>query len=75
MFPKPVRTDLNGKGDPQNLVPYINFSCKYERVGLGFKEKRDADAEGQAIIDVIDTLIRVLSEMEKKKQDKGVASY
>lgn len=62
----PIFLKLKEKGDPQDLVPYINFSCKYERVGLGFKEDRDAEAEGQAIIDIIDTLIRVLSESGKK---------
>ncbi len=53
--------ELYLKGSPKDLVPYLNFSCKYERVGTGHEKDQDADAEGQEIIDVIETLIRVLS--------------
>ena len=54
--------EIYNRGNPKNRVPYVNFSCKYERVGNGYEETQDTDAEGQEMIDVIETLIRVLSE-------------
>ena len=53
--------ELYHHGSPKDLVPYINFSCKYERVGTGHEKTQDADAEGREIMEVIETLIRVLS--------------
>lgn len=59
-----VFLQIKQKGDPKDLVPYFNFSCKYERVGNGYEKEQDAEAEGQEMIDVIETLIRVLSASE-----------
>lgn len=53
--------DLYHRGSPKDLVPYLNFSCKYERVGNGYEDKQDTEAEGREIMEVIDTLIKVLS--------------
>lgn len=49
------------RGNPKGVVPYSNFSCKYERVGNGYEKTQDAEAEGREIMDVIETLIRVIS--------------
>lgn len=56
--------EVYNRGNPKGLVPYINFSCKYERVGNGYEKAQDADAEGQEIIDVIEAVLRGLSAME-----------
>lgn len=57
---------LYNLGNPTGRVPYINFSCKYERIGNGYETTQDADAEGREIMEVIETLIQVLSTSEKK---------
>lgn len=54
-------TGIYDRGNPKGLVPYLNFSCKYERIGNGYEKTQDADAEGREMMEVIDTLIRVLS--------------
>lgn len=56
--------ELYHRGSPRELVPYVNYSCKYERVGNGYEATQDTDAEGKEMMDVIDTLIRVLSEKQ-----------
>ena len=63
-----IETDISDEiyelfthGSPKELVPYINFSCKYERVGTGYEKTQDTEAEGQEIMDVIETLIKGLS--------------
>ena len=52
--------ELYHRGDPKDLVPYLNFSCKYERVGNGYEKTQDTAAEGREMTDVIETLIKVL---------------
>jgi len=54
------------RGDPKGLVPYVNFSCKYERIGNGHETEQDPEAEGREMMDVIDTLLRILPAPEKK---------
>jgi len=53
--------ELYHRGNPTNRVPYLNFSCKYERIGTEYEKDQDAEAEGREIIEVIESLIRVLS--------------
>jgi hypothetical protein len=53
------------RGNPKGVVPYTNFSCKYERAGSGYEKTQDANSEGREIMDVIETLIRVLSVSEE----------
>ena len=54
--------DLYHRGSPKDLVPYFNFSCKYERVSNGYETTKDTEAEANELMEVIETLIRVLSE-------------
>lgn len=58
---------LKERGDPKDVVPYFNFSCKYERIGNGYGKTDDIAAEGEEIRKVIETLIQVLSTPERKK--------
>lgn len=62
----PAHLQLMKQGDPKELVPYFNFSCKYERVGNGYEKEDDIEAEGAEIRKVIETLIQVLPKAEKK---------
>lgn len=57
----PAYLQLKKDGDPKGLVPYYNFSCKYERIGNGHEKTDDIAAEGEEICMVIETLIQVLS--------------
>jgi thiol-disulfide isomerase/thioredoxin len=59
--------ELYHRGSPKDLVPYINYSCKFERVGNGYEKTKDTEAEGQEMMDVIDTLIKALSASEEKE--------
>ena len=51
--------EIYDRGNPKHVVPYLNFSCKYERIGAGYEKTQDAEAEGREMMDVLDTLIRV----------------
>jgi len=49
------------RGNPKHVVPYLNFSCKYERIGAGYEKTQDAEAEAREMCSVIEVLIQVLS--------------
>ena len=57
----PAHLQIKEHGDPKGLVPYFNFSCKYERLGNGYEKDDDLAAEGAEIRQVIDTLVQMLS--------------
>jgi thiol-disulfide isomerase/thioredoxin len=58
----PAHLRIKEHGNPKGIVPYFNFSCKYERHGNGYEKKEDLAAECAEIRQVIDTLIQMLSE-------------
>lgn len=60
----PAHLQIKEHGDPKGLVPYYNFSCKYERLGNGYEKDDDLAAEGAEMRQVIDTLVQTLSEGE-----------
>ena len=49
-------------GDPKDLVPYFNFSCKYERIGNGYEKENDSAAEGAEMSRVIEALIQLVQQ-------------
>lgn len=54
----PSHLQIKEYGDPKGLVPYFNFSCKYERIGNGYEDDGDLSAEGEEIRQVIDSLLQ-----------------
>lgn len=54
----PAHLQIKEYGDPKGLVPYYNFSCRYERIGNGYEEEGDISAEGEEIRRVIETLLQ-----------------
>lgn len=55
---------IYNRGNPQDLVPYYNFGCKYDRTGNGFEKEDDLVAEGEEMRRVIETLVQSVSEDE-----------
>jgi hypothetical protein len=60
----PAHLQIKEHGNPKGIVPYYNFSCKYERHGNGYEKEEDLAAECAEIQQVIDALIQMLSKDE-----------
>ena len=58
----PAHLQIKEHGDPEGLVPYFNFSCKYERIGNSSERGDDPVGEATEMRQVIETLIQVFSE-------------
>jgi hypothetical protein len=48
------------RGNPKHVVPYLNLSCKYERIGNGYEKTQDAESEAREMIEAIEILIQAL---------------
>jgi len=49
--------DIGRRGDPDGYLPYFNFGCRYERIGTGYEEQDDLDAEAEEMRRVIEALL------------------
>lgn len=56
--------EIYHSGSPNDLVPYYNFGCEYDRVGNGYEKEDDLVAEGEEMRRVIEALVQIVSEDE-----------
>lgn len=61
----PEHLRLKEHGDPEGLVPYFNFGCKYERIGNGYERVDDSVGEAAEMRQVIETLIQMPSDSDR----------
>jgi len=49
--------DLGKRRDPEGILPYFNFGCRYERFGNGYEESDDLAAEAREMTSAIEALL------------------
>jgi hypothetical protein len=54
--------------DPDGLVPYFNFGCRYDRIGNGYTGQGDLKVEEREMLNTIDALLTEIEEARKLKQ-------
>jgi parvulin-like peptidyl-prolyl isomerase len=53
--------------DPDSLVPYFNFGCRYDRIGNGYTGQGDLSVEEKEMHNNIDALLKEIEEARKLK--------
>jgi peptidyl-prolyl cis-trans isomerase C len=58
---------IKNQTNPDKLVPYFNFGCRYDRIGNGYKGQGDLSVEEKEMRNVIDALLTEIEEIRKLK--------
>jgi peptidyl-prolyl cis-trans isomerase C len=58
---------IKKQSDPDGLVPYFNFGCRYDRIGNGYKGQGDLSVEETEMRNIIDALLAKIETAHKLK--------